>query len=236
MLLLYCERCVRNKMNVKLLLLLLGAFMIPDLYGCGNDNLRMPQSEITAKEEKLKYEIDNLKSKDNLEEDVWELESYEPIDYITLKKNGYKILNGNVCVNPRSVYEDDWLVEQLKFELAMEKEGIKKYNMKESVIDYFLFDLDDDGVDEYIVSFSGSLWDGAAGNNVFILKKREEGDSDEIIHVVIQVYGYEYGYWPIAVLNEKKNGYYKIVFPWTDNKIWEYDDKNGRYDFSEIVN
>lgn len=125
----------------------------------------------------------------------------DAIDYTALLEDGHKILNKNICVNPKSIYEDDWLVDQLEDLLAMDKEC----------------------VEEYIVSFSGSLWNGSAGNNIFILRKQSEGDSEKIMQVVAQVYGYEVGYWPIAVLNEKVNGYYKIVFPWTGNNIWEYE-------------
>ena len=177
---------------------------------------------LNNKKDKIQYsEID----------DSWgSSERCEPIDYVALKEDGHKILSENICINSMSIYEDDWLMEQLEFELSTEKEGIEKYNMRKSVIDYFLFDLNDDGINEYIVSFSGSLWNGSAGNTVFILKKNEEGASEKIIHVVGQVYGYENGYWPIAVLDEKSDDYYKIIFPWTDNKIWEYDVEKKQYE------
>ncbi len=55
------------------------------------------------------------------------------------------------------------------------------------------------------------------------------------MQVVTQVYGYEEGYWPIAILDEKVNGYYKIVFPWTDNNIWEYDTERKQYELSEKI-
>lgn len=164
------------------------------------------------------------------------VENCEPIDYTALLEDGHKILNKNICVNPKSVYEDDWLVEQLEELLAMDKECVEEFDMRESVIDYFLFDLNDDDVEEYIVSFSGSLWNGSAGNNIFILRKQSEGDSEKIMQVVAQVYGYEEGYWPIAILDEKVNGYYKIVFPWTGNNIWEYDTERKQYELSENIN
>lgn len=34
----------------------------------------------------------------------------------------------------------------------------------------------------------------------------------------------------IAVLNERVDGYYSIVLPWTYNRVWSYDREKGRYD------
>ena len=68
-----------------------------------------------------------------------------------LREEGYEILCENICVNPKSVYEDSWLVEQLEDILDSCRDW------ESAATDYFLFDLNDDGIDEYIVSIYSSI-------------------------------------------------------------------------------
>lgn len=188
-------------------------------------------TENEMEEESIKTEEKvNLEEAEIQESEIQEPKVYQPIDYDALREEGHKILSENICINPKSVYEDSWLVEQLENQLTMEKRYIEEYNGEESVMEYFLFDLNDDGVDEYIISLTGSIWVGSSGNYVKFLTKNEEGNSDDIFKVTAELYDYKGGYWPVAVLDEKTDGYYKIIFPWSDNRIWEYDEEKGHYD------
>lgn len=34
----------------------------------------------------------------------------------------------------------------------------------------------------------------------------------------------------IAVLNSRVEGYYSLVLPWTENRVWSFDSDKGWYD------
>lgn len=139
-----------------------------------------------------------------------------------LCEEGYEILCENICVNPKSVYEDSWLVEQLEDILDSCRDW------ESAATDYFLFDLNDDGIDEYIVSIDAPGWVGTSGNLVEILRKNEDGSPDTIFYVIAELYFDKNEYLPLTVLNDKSDGYYKIVFPFT-GMIWEYNGEEDRY-------
>lgn len=69
----------------------------------------------------------------------------------------------------QDVYEDSWLLEQLENELRLDREMMEDFGTSQSVMEYFLFDLNSDGVDEYIVSLCGSGWIGSSSNTVIFL-------------------------------------------------------------------
>ena len=139
-----------------------------------------------------------------------------------LREEGYEILCENICVNPKSVYEDSWLVEQLEDILDTCKD------CEWAATDYFLFDLNDDGIDEYIVSIDAPGWAGSSGHHVEILRKNEDGSPDRIFNVTAELYFDKNEYLPLTVLNDKSDGYYKIVFPFT-GMIWEYNGEEDEY-------
>lgn len=217
---------MKKTLNRILTIILL--LLIPALYGCRsyhsdqeNENIEEIAKEGTMAETEDK----------NVEETESQVQdSYEPINYMALEKEGHKILSENICMNPKSVYEDSWLLEQLENELRLDRKMMEDFGTPESVIEYFLFDLNGDGVDEYIVSLCGSGWNGSAGNAVIFLSRNEDGKSDRIFSVTAQLAGGG-KYWPIAVLDEKTDGYYSLVLPWSDgNRIWKYSEEEQRYD------
>lgn len=134
---------------------------IPALYGCRSYH--------------------NNQENENIEETASQVQDvYEPINYMALEKEGHKILSKDICLNPKSVYEDSWLLEQLENELRLDREMMEDFGTPQSVMEYFLFDLNSDGVDEYIVSLCGSGWIGSSGNTVIFLSRNEEGKSNRI--------------------------------------------------------
>ncbi|MDE7206921.1 MAG: hypothetical protein K2N90_07160 [Lachnospiraceae bacterium] len=131
------------------------------------------------------------------------------IDYTMLEAEGYEILNENICVDPKPVSEDSWLAEQLA-------DIIETFDKdRNNIADYFLFDLNNDGMEEYIVSVCAPGWTGSSGNHVEILSRKEDGSSDRIFHVTVELYFDEGEYNPLAVLQETAGGYYKIVLPYS---------------------
>lgn len=168
-------------------------------------------------------------------------ETLSAIDYECLERDGYELLNSNICVNPKSVYEDLWLCEQepLKGEIIRTKE----YELSKGpcLLEYFLFDLDDDSEEEYIVSFAGGCWTESVegwGNQVWIFDKTENGLKEIYTNHRGYLYSYdsEIAYWPIAVLKQKTGGYHDIVMPWASDKngIWKYDSKKEEYSFEKL--
>ena len=145
------------------------------------------------------------------------------IDYTMLEAEGYEILNENICVDPKPVSEDSWLAEQLKDIIGTFDKD------RNNIADYFRFDLNNDGIEEYVVSVYASGWVGSAGNYVVILNRKEDGSSDRIFEVTTPLYLHEGEYNPLAVLQETAGGYYKIVLPYSV-MIWQYDVEKEKYD------
>lgn len=77
------------------------------------------------------------------------------------------------------------------------------------------------------------MYAGSAGQGVNIYQKTEEGDLSMIFNVVIRLNDYNGGYYPIAVLSEKTDGYYAFVLPSDNNTIWKFNKEIKGYDFSE---
>ena len=218
------------------------------LYGCGNTAADLSVN-VKSVERSLR-DIQESVYEQNMEDEqtvrLTEEEPGMPIDYKELEEAGYGIREKNICVNPLPVLENQMLCEQEKIKNYIEFMELEiKLHMEndmhmpvEYAMDYFLHDLNDDGIYEYIVSFAGCGFEGSSGNSVCICRKTDEG-LEEMNGITAQVYkgpnmtAYEkYGYqayWPIAVLEKETGGYHAFVLTWSGNTVWEYNVEAARY-------
>ena len=149
-------------------------------------------------------------------------------EYALISGEKHEILKENIiCDMPYSVYENVTLCQALNFELEDAKMIVEKCD---SFFDpeYFLFDFDGDGLEDYLVSLAGAGHGGSGGNSVYIflegdvLKKVFDGT------IRFAYSGEEGGYAPVMVLNEKTDGLYDIAFDGYD-AIWQYSEQDGSY-------
>lgn len=154
-----------------------------------------------------------------------------PIDYDFLAKE-HEILEYNICTSPASVFDHPILREFLKEDLEFEEDIIKEFNAPVAENDYFVFDFNGDGLEDYMVCLHGIVWSGTAGNSVRIYVQEEEGSLKQVFHVTARV-SETYmpnGHAPVTILNEKADGYYAFVLPWTKNRVWSYNKEKEWYD------
>ncbi|MCI8948004.1 MAG: hypothetical protein HFI91_13300 [Lachnospiraceae bacterium] len=168
-----------------------------------------------------------------------------PITYEELEKAGYVIREKNICVNPQPVSENPWLCQQEVIQKYIKQaEEDREWHLKKGyeapayIMEYFQYDLNDDAVCEYIVSFSGGALGGITGNTVLFCEKTEDG---LVVHKRLRACVYhgqekkeyeKYGYgdyWPIAVLEMKTGGYHAFVMSWSQNAVWEYNEEDQEY-------
>lgn len=153
-----------------------------------------------------------------------------PIDYDFLEEN-YGVYVENICTNPQSIFENSVVLSLVKDDLDYEKYMRSKLpEIPEEDHDYFVFDFNGDGVDDYLVCFHGILSSGSGGNLIRMYIE-ENGEFVGRLSVTAQIFIEDpHKHAAIAVLNKRVDGYYSIVFPWTYNRVWSYDREKGRYD------
>lgn len=136
----------------------------------------------------------------------------------------------NIAVTPYSVYENDLLCEYFKSELEDAEDIQSVYDTFFSA-EYFTYDFNYDGIEDYLVSLSGSGWSGALGNHVAIVCAGEDGSVTEVFSATVRFAenGENSGYSSVTVLNELVDGFYSFRFEGYD-KIWKYNPLNGRYE------
>lgn len=139
-----------------------------------------------------------------------------------------EILSENICKETYSVSENDLLCRYLKEELedAEKMQGLCETNF---YADYVLFDFNDDGKEDYLVSLAGAGYSGSRGNSTTIFVTIGEGELKEVFHATIQLYVGEDNsdYGNVLVLNNKTDGFYDIVLE--GNHIWQYDTEKNCY-------
>jgi len=158
------------------------------------------------------------------------------IDYEYIEVN-HKILRHNICMTPRSDYNDTVLEEYLREDIEEDREKCRELEVADSLaltIDYFPFDFNDDGLEDYIVCYHGILWQGQAGNNVDIYVQRKNGTLRRVFSVTMRLNldNLLNAHAPVAVLDEKTDGFYAIVLPGS-NRILRYDKETCWYEFQE---
>lgn len=161
---------------------------------------------------------------------------YEGIDYDFIEEK-HKILKHNICTSPQYDYENTVLKEYLKEDIEYDKEMVEKAGIVASLeIDYFTFDFNSDGLDDYLVCYHGYLWGGSGGNTVRIFVQNQDGTLKEVLNLVIRLLEDPFimprSHAPMAVLKEKTAGFYAIVLPGS-NRILRYEKKMERYEFHD---
>lgn len=187
------------------------------LISCSNNRFEIPKEEGTQQ--------------DIAEPDIYKGNLDIPIDYDFIKKE-HEILEYNIAVPAGSVYDHFILSEFLKDELEKEAEFNKEFDIPWSDTDYFLFDFNDDGLEDYVVCFHGNYYSGTGfGNYICIYLQEEDGTLEKVDSVVAGVYEpyMENEHAPIAVLNEKTGGCYAFVLPWTQNRVRSYNEETKTY-------
>lgn len=134
-----------------------------------------------------------------------------------------------------------------EYEMQNHGEICQKYGKQLKIsLDYHTFDFDDDGLDDYLLCVDRELYDGRVEHWIEIyVTKRQRGYvfatqkmEDEIVSSVLEVnlpqtdQIEDDGHKQIVVLNEKTEGYYDIVLPWS-NLILKYDAWDNRYEFCD---
>ncbi|MCM1097621.1 MAG: hypothetical protein NC427_06100 [Ruminococcus flavefaciens] len=121
------------------------------------------------------------------------------------------------------MYDNAALCEELK-ETLEDGEWIAETCDSFFIAEYFPFDFNGDGEEDYLVSLDGAGYYGSGGNCVYIFLG---GDAlKEVFWGIVRFAGN--GYEPVIVLNEKSDGLYDIVFTGYD-AIWKYNEQEGKY-------
>ena len=147
--------------------------------------------------------------------------------YVYLEGGMHEILEENIASDsPYSVYDNAALCEALK-ETLEDGEWIAETCDSFFVAEYFVFDFNGDGKEDYLVSLAGAGYHGSGGNSVSIFLG---GDVlQEVFGATVRFYGGIYA--PVMVLNEKTGGLYNIAFDGYD-VIWKYDERAEWYRIS----
>ena len=125
----------------------------------------------------------------------------------------------------------------MKDDIEEDEEQCRKLGVSDSLaltIDYFPFDFNDDGLEDYLVCYHGIRWSGSGGNSVVIYVQTSRGSLRRVFTVTMRLHD-EYllnAHAPVAVLDEKTDGFYAIVLPGS-NRIIRYDKETGGYEFQE---
>lgn len=166
-------------------------------------------------------------------------------EFEEIEKN-HKILEYDICSDPRYDYQNTFLAEYYKDDIEDTIELIKKTHTEEELrswgehesewfdMDYHLFDFNDDGLEDYMVCIYAFSWTGSGGNRVDILVQEEGGTFREILSITLRIINYEAtdNHEALTVLDEKTDGFYAIVTPFY-NHILRYDKEKDWYEFHD---
>lgn len=166
-------------------------------------------------------------------------ERWEYVDFSVIEEN-HEILEYNICTEPRYNWEDTLLREELRQEQDEHEEFAERFNSIGDAdvripfdfnLDYFPFDFNDDGLEDYLVCISSWEYCGSGGNSVRIYMQEESGTLRLALSITARLH--EDGiHARFTILNEKTDGYYAIVLPGS-NRILRYDSDTGWYEFHE---
>lgn len=162
---------------------------------------------------------------------------YDGLDEIAEK---HEVLQQNICSPVQYDFENvhPSIKERVELEVQMNEELSQKYGKELQLsLDYHLFDFNDDGMDDYLLCVDRELYDGRVEHWIKIyITQQHRGE--EIVHVALDLnlplcdQAQEDRHKQIMVLDEKTNGYYAIVLPWS-NLILRYEKYMFGYEFCD---
>lgn len=161
----------------------------------------------------------------------------------------YDILEYDICAPVLHDFENvhPTIKAHAEYEMQNHEEICQKYGKQLKIsLDYHTFDFDDDGLDDYLLCVDRELYGGSVEHWIEIyVTKRQRGYvfatqkmEDEIVSSVLEVnlpqtdQMEDDGHKRIMVLNEKTEGYYDIVLPWS-NLVLKYDGGYDQYKFCD---
>ena len=153
-------------------------------------------------------------------------------EFVEIEKN-HKILEYDICSDPRCDYENIPLGEYLSAEIEEVKETLGEDVASRTTIDYHVFDFNDDGLEDYLICIDGLVHSGSGGNHVEIDVQEEDGTFRKVLDIVMRIHGDDSdGHEALTVLDEKTDGFYAIVTPFY-NHILRYDKDKDWYEFHD---
>ena len=86
----------------------------------------------------------------------------------------------------------------------------------------------------YVYCYHGSGWSGTAGNHVCIYIQKSDGTLSSVFSITMRLYDYvsRYDHSPMAILDEKDDGYYAFVLV-GNNRIIRYNKEEKKYQFED---
>lgn len=156
------------------------------------------------------------------------------MDYEYIEKD-HEILEYNICLLPNYDYSDTILEEYLRKDIEEDKEMCEKLEISSPLeIDYFKFDFNADGLEDYLVCYHGYLWGGSGGNTVRIYIQETDNTLKNVLNITLRLYepSQPNDHVAVAVLNEMDEGYYAIVLPGS-NRILRFNKEKDEYVFQK---
>lgn len=163
-----------------------------------------------------------------------ETKGWFPVDgWIEPEVAQLDILVDDICTDAKLIEEHPVLSEFLRDDLEFEKEFGEEFGSVPATMEYFTFDFNDDGLEDYFTCYYGSAWCGTQGNSIRIYVQ-EEGELRSVLCVTARVHG-EFaggGHAPISILQTKTEEFFDIVLPTRESSaVWRYDAESGKYEF-----
>ncbi|MDE5930893.1 MAG: hypothetical protein K2H40_00200, partial [Lachnospiraceae bacterium] len=196
--------------------------------------------ESNAEEENVADEIhvgmneEEYAEKKEMYENIKRINMSVYIDYEFIEAK-HEILRHNIISEPKDANENVLLKEALKDDMEDAQQMYEKGIISSPLyIDYFPFDFNDDGLEDYLVCYHGSGWSGTAGNHVCIYIQENDGTLSSVFSITMRLYDYvsRYDHSPLAILDEKDDGYYAFVLV-GNNRIIRYNKEEKKYQFED---
>ncbi|MDE5866307.1 MAG: hypothetical protein K2H31_06890, partial [Lachnospiraceae bacterium] len=198
------------------------------------------EEELTEDKMHRAMSEEEYEAKKEMYENIKHIDMSVYIDYEFIEAK-HEILRHNICISPRNDYENTPLKEYLEDDVESDRqyiENTREMMEKEKIsviplyIDYFSFDFNDDGLEDYLVCYHGGLWSGTGGNHVAIYIQESNGLLSEVFSITMRLHEYAWPneHSPMAILDEKNDGYYAFVLV-GNSHIVRYNKERGRYVF-----
>ena len=101
-----------------------------------------------------------------VKEEIQEPEEKAAIDYDLLVSEGYEIVEENVLATVAGNAQDHPLLkEALSMSIEEDQLAQQEFGAWPATMEYFVYDINDDGLEDYLVCLSGVVFEGSLGNS-----------------------------------------------------------------------